>query len=300
MDGLPMQITQQTGPKRLKVRTCLECGSDITGAHGRSKWCFGCVRQAKATLAHLRWRKVHPAPSVGITEATGAIPKRNSANGRIAPSIPERDCKQCNRTYRPKKSLFTGGFCSRECAFLSRKRTPAPRLCECGVPLLPRTRACAKCVEQRKKRSAAQCYVRRPRITKQCQGCGAPITGTASKVRCTACTTRKAKATHRAKHGRVNKHRLRAKKFGVAYEPINPIMLFDRDRWRCQVCGIKTPKKLRGSFKPNAPELDHRIPMAMGGPHTWANVQCACRSCNTKKGSTRIVGQLPLFVCIPA
>ncbi len=35
--------------------------------------------------------------------------------------------------------------------------------------------------------------------------------------------------------------------------------------------------------------------MALGGGHTWSNVQLACRSCNLAKGAVAIVGQLPLF-----
>lgn len=60
-------------------------------------------------------------------------------------------------------------------------------------------------------------------------------------------------------------------------------------------CGKPTPLKLRGTCKPRAPEIDHRVPIAMGGAHTYDNVQCACRECNQRKGGTVIVGQLPLL-----
>lgn len=90
-------------------------------------------------------------------------------------------------------------------------------------------------------------------------------------------------------------NRSRARRFGVPYEQIDPIEVFGRDRWRCQICGRKTPKSRRGTLADNAPELEHRIPMALGGPHTMANVQCACRRCNMAKGARRVVGQLPLW-----
>jgi hypothetical protein len=39
----------------------------------------------------------------------------------------------------------------------------------------------------------------------------------------------------------------------------------------CQVCGCERPKRFLGIHKLNAPELDHRIPMAKRGPHTSVN-----------------------------
>lgn len=44
-----------------------------------------------------------------------------------------------------------------------------------------------------------------------------------------------------------------------------------------------------------APELEHIIPIAMGGTHTWDNVACACRLCNQAKGA-RDFGQLGLRI----
>ena len=79
------------------------------------------------------------------------------------------------------------------------------------------------------------------------------------------------------------------------YEPINKIKVFERDKWTCHICGCKTPKSKRGTVSPNAPELDHIVPIAAGGSHTYANVACACKRCNIKK-STRPLGQLNLGI----
>lgn len=76
-------------------------------------------------------------------------------------------------------------------------------------------------------------------------------------------------------------------------DAIDPLKVLARDGWKCQICGVPTPKRLRGTYEPNAPEVDHIIPLAVGGTHTWGNVQCACRECNGKKGAT-IRGQLGL------
>ncbi|CAN1210106.1 HNH endonuclease [Tumidithrix helvetica PCC 7403] len=57
-----------------------------------------------------------------------------------------------------------------------------------------------------------------------------------------------------------------------------------RDRQACQYCG--STKKLT---------LDHVIPRAQGGPHTWENVVTACEPCNLRKGNrTPLEANMPL------
>lgn len=70
--------------------------------------------------------------------------------------------------------------------------------------------------------------------------------------------------------------------------------VFQRDGWRCQLCGKKLNPKHRGTYKDDAPELDHIIPWAAGGEHSYRNTQLACRKCNEEKGSEEM-GQLRLF-----
>lgn len=79
---------------------------------------------------------------------------------------------------------------------------------------------------------------------------------------------------------------------------IDPIKVFERDGWRCQICLQPTPRKLRGTYKHNAPELDHIVPIAKGGSHVWSNLQCACRSCNAAKSDKSTAGQLGLFTAL--
>lgn len=75
---------------------------------------------------------------------------------------------------------------------------------------------------------------------------------------------------------------------------VDPIKVMERDGWKCQLCGKPAPKLLRGKMHPMAPELDHIIPLAAGGKHTYENTQCAHRSCNMAKGA-KPVGQLLLI-----
>jgi 5-methylcytosine-specific restriction endonuclease McrA len=95
--------------------------------------------------------------------------------------------------------------------------------------------------------------------------------------------------------GRVSKASRRARiRCTKQLEYFDPIEILRRDKWHCQLCGVKTPKHLRGTIDDYAPELDHIVPLAMGGSHTRANTQCLCRKCNQKKGAS-VIGQLRLL-----
>jgi 5-methylcytosine-specific restriction endonuclease McrA len=76
---------------------------------------------------------------------------------------------------------------------------------------------------------------------------------------------------------------VRRLRLGAPLTTVDPFTVFDRDGWRCRACGTVTPKELRGTIEPNAPELDHVVPLAMGGGHTYKNTQLLCRSCNRLK-----------------
>ena len=78
-------------------------------------------------------------------------------------------------------------------------------------------------------------------------------------------------------------------------ERIDPIQIFNRDKWICQICGLKTLPSLRGKHLDRSPELDHIVPLSRGGNHTYGNVQCACRKCNISKGNGAY-GQLRIAI----
>jgi hypothetical protein len=74
----------------------------------------------------------------------------------------------------------------------------------------------------------------------------------------------------------------RLEKFGCSWETVNPRIVFKRDNWTCQHCNYVTPEWLRG-LGLEGPTLDHILPIAKGGAHSYANTQCLCGACNSKK-----------------
>lgn len=118
---------------------------------------------------------------------------------------------------------------------------------------------------------------------KRCNGCEAQYVpthtgGRPSEYCGSVCQAAAMKAVRR-----INKAKRKAALAGATIERVDPFAVFDRDKWRCQLCGIKTPKSKRGSYDDNAPELDHIVPISKGGAHSYLNTQCSCRQCNIAK-----------------
>lgn len=222
--------------------------------------------------------------------------------GRFAPTIPSYQCEHCKQWFRPKRKDRTR-FCSRKCSFEHFKAPPLPepRACNvCGRPCPNRRmyQCSDECRRELARRKSAAYWhsVRGPflRVKLQprpCSFCGLqfqPKHGGQTKFCSRRCIARDAKRRYGTSA------RKRARWHGVEYEPVDRIKVFERDGWRCQVCGRKTPRAWIGSNRPQAPELDHRIPMALGGSHSYANTQCCCRRCNNVKGGARSIGQISI------
>jgi hypothetical protein len=191
------------------------------------------------------------------------------------------------------------GFCEKHYGRLRRNGTlgtvadcSVSETClHCGKPLTPTpyTRASLKYCSRR----CSARHIRGNPLTVPCIMCGNPFVPIKGAETCSAaCRAARVNQVNRLFNGGYKK---RAEFYGVAYERIDRIEVFMRDRWTCQICGRKTPKRLTGSNLLNAPELDHRIAMAAGGGHTWGNVQCSCRKCNQDKRHVFVLGQMNLF-----
>lgn len=227
-----------------------------------------------------------------------------------------RPCGHCGVEFTPDRPggrqrlglASWGKYCSNSCSSSARAAPrPEPRQaqCSCGATFTPRNSqqlTCSRACSRARAKAAARASNmarddrdRSPRPCKECEALFAPAYGNHARLFCSlACGRRWAKRVARKKRGS-GRHRPRARRAGVAYEPVDRIKVFERDGWRCQICGCATPRAWMGSTRKQAPELDHRIPLALGGGHTWANVQLACRRCNAAKGGTRAAGQIPLF-----
>lgn len=124
------------------------------------------------------------------------------------------------------------------------------------------------------------------RVRKYMQFCSAPCGEEAKRTAKRRARIKRRKTPSHRKHKSAYKAKRRS--LEVSVKPFDPIEVLERDGWRCYLCGVDTPRSLRGQMAPNAPEIDHVIPLAAGGEHSMANTRCACRHCNGKKGASLI------------
>lgn len=130
-------------------------------------------------------------------------------------------------------------------------------------------------------------HLRTERVCPECNNTHTPSYGRSQRIYCSNECNKK----HNKRIGRLKG---KAKRRAAVVERVDPIKVFERDGWMCHLCGCKTPRRLRGTLEPSAPELDHIVPIAKGGDHSYINTACACRQCNGAK-SDSIIGQLLLF-----
>jgi 5-methylcytosine-specific restriction endonuclease McrA len=78
--------------------------------------------------------------------------------------------------------------------------------------------------------------------------------------------------------------RRRARKAGARVEKFTHVEIFERDGWRCALCGGRVDQQLAWP-DPMSKSLDHIVPLSAGGDHVRANVQLAHLTCNVRKSA---------------
>ncbi len=66
---------------------------------------------------------------------------------------------------------------------------------------------------------------------------------------------------------------------------VDPLVVYERDNYTCQLClkHVEMHTKAPSKF---APTLDHTIPLALGGAHSYQNIKLAHFICNSTKSDT--------------
>jgi hypothetical protein len=72
-------------------------------------------------------------------------------------------------------------------------------------------------------------------------------------------------------------------------------LIFVRDNWLCQICRVPVDQSVKPPH-PLAPTVDHRIPLARGGPSDPSNLQTAHFICNSAKRDLLVAAPQPGLV----
>lgn len=138
----------------------------------------------------------------------------------------------------------------------------------------------------------------RPVTLASCRQCGVEFTYRhyrRTKLYCsTKCSRKFNRGAISAESRAAQSYRRRAAKYGSGeHERFTRAEIFERDGWRCGICGKKVPRQTKWPA-PQAATLDHIVPLAKGGKHVRANVQLAHMLCNSARREVGH-GQLRLF-----
>lgn len=287
------------------LRTCARCGVEFRDRRRPGP------PAARCEDCRVRRGAVHDAAYRRRCQGCGAMRRddtwirwcssscRPPRRGPSRPSRPrfsgEKNCEWCDCTFLTSNSRVR--FCSPLCRRNGRmagKSSVIPWMeCTCGDWYLHRSG---------RKRCSEGCRSQRwSSVIKVCGECRIEFNtsrgqNNQQKYCSEACSRRAKRRGVRARYGRRDNLRKKARQLGVRYEPVSPVKVFNRDGWRCGLCRKTVNRNLKHPH-PLSPSLDHIIPMneVDQGDHTYVNVQCAHLRCNYLKGRTgssqlRLVG----------
>jgi hypothetical protein len=257
----------QHGPR---ITACLNCQADLPIAVRRGPPLRFCSRACCQTWwQRQKYRK--RSPDLTCEWCGHSFPTPKFAK----PNAPQRFCSvECGARHNHcfgKATPITWASCHCGEHFISRGNR---RHCGCGPAPKP-----AKQSKPPKSR------------TGRCLHCGTTFTRVGGGGKVSYCSKR---CWRRAKSHTTKTHYRRAKKFGARYEVVHRVAVFERDNWRCRICGGSV-SKTETYPHPSSPTIDHVVPISMGGSHTYDNVRTAHARCNTGRGN-RGAHQLQLAV----
>ena len=211
-----------------------------------------------------------------------------------------RTCPTCDTPFETKYPRRRR-YCSSRCRAAAAPPPPPPssdvrwrpctgphlRSCVGWVARPGKTTRCAPCATSRRATPLP------PSTT--CPECGTTIDHDTRRGRprvyCSAACSRRAQRrdpNRNRGNQQDQRRRRRARERGAAVESFTTTEIYERDRWRCQLCHRKVNPDIPLGHARSA-TLDHVVPLAHGGLHTRANVQLAHRRCNLRKGD-RVLG----------
>lgn len=268
-----------------RARTQRFCGKQCSRQYYNSpdaKQCTeaGCDRPLRARqLCSTHWKRLYKAPEAKPIVACANCGQPTAK--RIDPRFPFRFCSYiCRSTYRANTSDFQRPSWV----------TVARRRREAGVIELhphPMTRKALLRMQQ-----LAAAKVRKPRkfFAGYCVTCRIPFVDTTTAQTCSVMCAAAKKRHDRREHDQIRQ----AREMNAFITRVNRFDIYERDKWKCQICGRKVAKT---SVYPDlmSPSLDHIIPLSKGGSHEPANVRLSHFLCNAKRGNRGHTEQLALI-----
>ncbi len=279
-----------TGMRHAGNRPCGSCGVSIAHRQYGAKWCEGCAalggKQPASTRAiHCAgctqpFETAKPNQRYCSPECSRRANRRRWRKGQRV----RLDCDHCGSTFvgsprRVGDPERRSRYCSAECQAEGKRwrylkttsvKVPWANCPDCGRSFIARAGArCPTCPARAEQGPSRRWFMG------WCLQCGDPFTS----------LQREARYCSRRCLSRAAKDRRAMRERGACIgEEVHRQTVYERDAWTCQLCKESVDRKARPP-DPWSPTLDHIIPLAQGGKHSYANVQLAHFWCNSVKGA---------------
>lgn len=252
------------GRKKGKEAICPQCGKVFIKAIGNEKYCSvecrtAALQESKRISNRESWRRTHNYEP----------PEK-------------RTCAVCGKEFTPKNKESKAQTCSRKCRDLMRYCNGLTGEAREAHKLESKRKSLEKAVQAWKEKAAQAREVKPPKeytwYTGTCKVCGNEFrTLNPKQVTCSKECGKKLK--YARKQHRIPKAQLIDKDITLE-------ALYRRDAGVCYLCGklCDWDDKHDNVVGANYPSIDHIIPIARGGLHSWGNVRLAHHLCNSVKG----------------
>ena len=185
-------------------------------------------------------------------------------------------CVQCGVLFRRRGVGNPGKFCSQECLNKHHEERLVRRCGVCGGEFKSRG-------DRDNLYCSVECWLKSSEGV--CPACGKDFVGQPHQQ---YCSKRCQRADWWERKGRdwtrdyVSRRKARVN--AVTVEKVSPSVVFECDKWMCQICGKPVDPSLKHP-NPLCATMDHIIPISKGGEHSYANLQLAHLSCNSRKSN---------------
>lgn len=279
-------LGQQRAKVRKKTKTCSDCGQALYAGRGGldNPTCRACRRRRR-----------------GANQTTDKVELKRLTYEQYKASRSTKPCQECGQLLSKIQVLRRCRFCSYLCSAAHMRNQRPPRSTadcqQCG-----QTFTVTKDRRHYCSRSCFQTATASPQVSRwvsyvvysTCSICQAILCGRRQRDYCKECQARSyyLRNPDRFKEAA---HRRRTRVQAAQVEHIEIRKVFERDKWTCHICGNKVRRTARYARDPEMASLDHLVPIALGGEHSYANVACSHLRCNLRK-HTKATGEQLMIV----
>lgn len=160
---------------------------------------------------------------------------------------------------------------------------PWPTCATAGCHNIPIARVSARCGTCARQHNLERSW---RNAGKPCKFCAKPLTRYQHSI-CdsNACQNKATRALRRKMA-----QRRRARKRAAYVETVDVMVLLEWQHGKCYHCGCKIDTS-KTAPHPKSLTLDHLVPLALGGDHSYANTVASCWDCNCTTKGTRAIGE---------